>query len=85
MRAAEVLVFTRRSPGTGAHLQWRVRLFAAGALLAVFGMAINTRWLVWVAMGLLGVGFFLRFLPAPEDAPRDDESPSAPTPDQDPR
>ncbi len=45
------------------HLEWRVRLFAAGAALALAGMYMRLDWLINVALGVLLVGFALRFLP----------------------
>lgn len=45
------------------HLEWRVRLFGAGAILAVVGMAADAEWLVNVAIVVLVVGFSLRFVP----------------------
>ncbi len=56
-------MFIRRNDVTKAHLDWRVRTFAAGALLALVGMALGMPWLVWIAVGLLIVGFAMRFLP----------------------
>lgn len=45
------------------HLEWRVRLFGAGAILALVGMVSGTEWLVNVAIGVLLLGFALRFVP----------------------
>ena len=42
---------------------WKVRLFALGAALAVAGMALTARWLVWVGIAVLAAGLALRFLP----------------------
>lgn len=49
------------------HLTWRVRLFGAGAILGVLGIYFDARWLIWAAIAVLVVGFFLRFIPAPEE------------------
>ena len=54
---------SRRSDRPVRHLQWRVRLFGAGALLALGGMFLRLDWLVNVALAVLLVGFLLRFLP----------------------
>lgn len=45
--------------------------FALGLAVALVGMALTLRWLVWIALGLLGVAFLLRFLtrPASNDDP----------------
>lgn len=58
-----VLGFIRRSGSPSGHLLgWRVALFGVGGILAVIGMGIQLRWLVNVAIGVLFVGFLLRFL-----------------------
>jgi len=51
------------------------RLFAvkawlggAGLMVGLVGMAIAQRWLVWVAVALMGAAFLLRF--AEQKAPR---------------
>ena len=33
----------------------------AGLGVGLLGMALEARWLVWIAVGLLGVAFLLRF------------------------
>lgn len=35
--------------------------FSLGLAMALVGMALNLRWVVWVALGLLAVAFLLRF------------------------
>lgn len=42
---------------------WKVRLFAAGAALALAGMGLELRWLVWAGIAALLAGLTLRFLP----------------------
>ncbi len=46
------------------YLLWKVRLFVTGAALALVGMALVMRWLVWAGIGILVVALLLRFLPA---------------------
>ena len=46
------------------YLLWKVRLFVIGAALALVGMALVMRWLVWAGIGILVVALLLRFLPA---------------------
>lgn len=46
-----------------AYVVWKVRLFALGAALAVAGMALTVRWLVWAGIAALAVGMALRLLP----------------------
>lgn len=53
---------TRRD-GADAFLVWKVRLFAVGAAIALAGMALTWRWLVWVGIGALAAAMALRFLP----------------------
>lgn len=49
----------RRRP----HLVWKVRLFAAGAVLGVAGMYLEERWLGGAAIILLLAGVLVRFVP----------------------
>lgn len=42
---------------------WKVRLFALGAALALVGMALTVRWLIWAGIAALASGLTLRFLP----------------------
>jgi hypothetical protein len=64
------LIPSRRRDRPVRHLQWRMRTFALGAVLALFGMSRGIDWLVDVAIGVLVLGFLLRFLPeADEDGP----------------
>jgi uncharacterized membrane protein YuzA (DUF378 family) len=39
--------------------------FGVGLTAAILGMALEWRWLVWVAVGLLAVAFLLRFFTRP--------------------
>ncbi len=52
-----------RRGGEDAFVVWRVRLFALGAVLALAGMGLALRWLVWAGIGALAAGLALRFLP----------------------
>ena len=36
-----------------------------GLVVGLVGMALETRWLVWVAVGLLAAAFLLRFVKRP--------------------
>lgn len=68
------LLFADRSDrGPDPYLDWKVRLFVAGAVAAVVGMAREWPWLLGVAVLLLGAGFLLRFLPA-EGGEEDEEN-----------
>ena len=44
------------------HLEWRIRIFGVGAILAVVGIWSNQAWLVNLAIGVLAVGLVLRLL-----------------------
>ncbi len=58
------LLFADRSRrGPDPFLRWKVRLFLAGAVVALLGMARDSSWLLGVAVAFLGAGFVLRFIP----------------------
>ena len=56
------------------HLEWRIRTFGVGAILAVVGMATGQSWLVNVAIVVLVIGVLLRFLPEPRETGDEDTS-----------
>ncbi len=58
---------------SGRHLEWRVRLFGAGAVLAVVGMFTEQGWLIDLAIVVLLAGFALRFVIGEPDASDDPE------------
>lgn len=59
------MVFLDRSRSREvAHLEWRIRLFGVGAILAVLGMYFEMPWMINVAIGVLVLGFLLRFVPS---------------------
>ena len=41
-----------------------------GFALGLAGMVLERRWLVWVALGVLGAAFLARFLDGPRSGPR---------------
>ncbi len=41
--------------------------FGVGLTALILGMALTLRWLVWIAVGFLGVAFLLRFVTRPAD------------------
>ena len=45
------------------HLDWKVRAFFLGALLAIIGIGTESQPVVFVAIAVLLVGIILRFLP----------------------
>jgi hypothetical protein len=52
-----------RSRRAGRYLVWKVRLFSAGAVLALAGIFLDDRWITGVAIAVLTAGVGLRFLP----------------------
>ncbi len=63
-----------RTRQAGDYLEWKVRIFTVGAVLAAAGMYLQEDWLVGVATVVLAVGVLLRFLPG---APPDTDAPDA--------
>jgi len=59
------LVFLDRERKADGYpwLEWKVRVFATGAAMAVGGMVLRIDWLVTVAIVVLVGGFMIRFLP----------------------
>ncbi|MFG1691023.1 hypothetical protein ACGF5M_02505 [Gemmatimonadota bacterium] len=65
-----MFLLTRSRKRSLKHLEWRVRLFGAGALLALVGIAVQLPWLIYTAIVVLVAGMALRFLEEPlEEAP----------------
>ncbi len=58
-----VMAFFLRASSTPdtRFLEWKVRLFTIGAVLALAGMYLELHWMVGVAIGFLVAGFSLRF------------------------
>jgi hypothetical protein len=63
-----------RSRRAGRHLVWKVRLFSAGAVLALAGIFLDDRWITGVAIVVLTAGMALRFLPGDEAEESGEES-----------
>jgi hypothetical protein len=63
-----------RSRGAGPHLVWKVRLFSAGAVLALAGIFLDDRRITGAAIVVLAAGMALRFLPADKGEDPDDGS-----------
>ena len=61
-------MFLDRDRTAGKYLEWKVRTFSVAAVVALVAMALESRWLTAVAIGVLVVGLLLRFLPGePEE------------------
>ena len=68
-----------RSRRAGRFLAWKVRVFSAGAVLALAGIYLDERWMTGLAILVLLTGMLLRFLPGTSDSdsgPADDGGPS---------
>lgn len=52
-----------RSRTAGRYLEWKVRIFTVGAVLAMVGMYLEEPWMTGLAIVVLLGGFVLRFLP----------------------
>lgn len=52
-----------RSRRAGPWLEWKVRLFAVAAVLALAGMYLQQRWMTGAAIVVLALAMALRFLP----------------------
>lgn len=64
---------SRKPPGeSDPYLQWKVRLFMLGAVIAAAGMTTEISWLVWAGVAVLAVGLGLRFLPKRSDENQQD-------------
>ena len=64
-RGLATLIFLSRSPKADRHpwFEWKVRLFLAGAAIALVGIATGRDWIVAVATFVLFAAFVLRFIP----------------------
>ncbi len=56
-------LFLDRSSPERPHLEWKVRIFLAGAVLGVAGIYLDERWLTGAGIAVLLAGVLLRFLP----------------------
>ena len=56
-----MIFLDRRSREADPSLDWKIRVFAVGAILALVGMALESRILVWLAVAALLLGITLRF------------------------
>jgi hypothetical protein len=63
------VIFASRGPrGDDGHLEWKVQLFFVGAALGLVGMALDSSFMVGLAIVALVGGVVLRFFQGP---PRD--------------
>jgi hypothetical protein len=52
-----------RNRRAGRYLEWKVRIFAAGAVLGLAGIFLDSAWMRLGAIVVLASGMMLRFLP----------------------
>ena len=57
-----------QSPDAQKTVFLRMAIFAAGAVLALIGMATETNWILYIAVGILFVGVVLRLAARRGDA-----------------
>jgi len=66
-----------RSRRERPHLEWKIRLFAAGAVLGLAGMYLEERWLTGAGIVVLAAGALVRFVPVgigPKETDEDSDS-----------
>ena len=56
-----------RDPGDERFLHLKVLVFVLGASVGLAGMATNRIWLINVGVGILIIGFILRFIKQSHD------------------
>lgn len=71
---------SRSRTGPDKFLRWKTVTLVVGVGLILAAYRLERSWLVWVAIGVLAVGFVLRFLPHSTHGPdaHDAEAGSAP-------
>ncbi len=68
------MFFSRRRPRPAVRfLEWRIRFFAAGAILSFAGIYLEVSWLVTAGLVALIAGFALRFVPDRNAAHEEEE------------
>jgi len=69
-----MMVLLDRKRRAGPYLEWKVRIFAVAAVVALAGIYLDERWLTGAAIGILMAGLSLRFLPAGRGARDEDHA-----------
>jgi len=57
-------LFLDRSGRSRQFLEWRTRIFIAGAFIALAGIYFDEQWMTGLAIIVLMAGFLMRFLPS---------------------
>ena len=58
-----MIFYSRRRDSSDPYLDWKIRLFFAGAILAMVGIGLESSVLVGLAIPVLLLGIGLRILP----------------------
>jgi len=72
---------SRERRGPDPHLNIKIAIFSVGAALALVGMALENRWFIYSAIGVLAIGVLLRLIALRREREheyQDDEPPSTP-------
>ena len=64
---------SRKNRAPDSFLDWKVRLFFVGAIVALVGIGLDSSLIVGVAILILLAGASLRFLPREEQGANEDE------------
>jgi hypothetical protein len=64
---------TRERRGPDRWLNAKVAIFCLGAGIALVGVASEKNWVVNIAIGVLAIGFLMRFLPRNGSSPPPEE------------
>jgi len=67
----------------GRYLAWKVRIFAAGAVLGLAGILLDEAWLRVTAIVVLALGVLLRLLPGGAAGAEPEEEPAGVEADED--
>ncbi len=69
-----MILSSRKKRGPDRYLDWRVRLFFVGAVLALLGISLGSSILVGLAIAVLLLGLGFRFLPSGDGGVEADEN-----------
>jgi len=67
--------FLDRSGRASRSLEWKVRIFTLGAVLALVGVYLDERWLTGIAIVVLFSGMMLHFGRPPDAGPEGESEP----------
>jgi len=65
---------SRSRSGPDKYLPWKTITLVVGVVLILAAYRLDRPWLVWVAIGVLALGFVLRFLPQSTHGPESEEA-----------